>query len=151
MADPDYFYDERMIEGLDVLPGANAGFCLFRRTPDWSLAFDRLAAVVEDATSLSEQTAVAITLTREGARPLPADQFILNWDDLGIPWDPYARRDVVLRHYATPARRWKLWLRGGPRGLRTLPRAGVEAVASYLRGAVARRTWARGSAGPDAM
>jgi hypothetical protein len=133
MEHDEYYYDERVVAGLDVLPAVNAGFCLFKRPADWSPAFDRLLAVLDSPVGLSEQSAVAITLTREGARPLPADLYILRWDDLGMPWDAYARRDIVLRHYAHAARRWKLWLRGGPAGPRTLPAAALEAATAAVR------------------
>ena len=121
-------YDERLTDGLKLLPGANAGFILAARRLPWRLAFDRLAAVAETAVPISEQTAVAIALTQARAEALPEDDYILAWDDLGVPWDPYARRGVVLRHYASPARRWKMWLRGGPSGMRTLPRAVATAL-----------------------
>jgi len=126
--DAGALYDPRMTEGLELAPGVNAGFCLFRGPVDWRPAFDRLAPVADDATPLSEQTAVAIAMAGAGGVPLPEDQFVLAWDDLRVPWDPYARGGAVLRHYASPARRWKLWLRGGPAGMRTLPLAAIEAL-----------------------
>ena len=49
------------------------------------------------------------------------------------PWDAYATRDIVLRHYASPILRWKLWLKGGPRGLRSIPQAWMASVASSFR------------------
>ncbi len=119
-------YDARMIEGVSLTLGVNAGFCLLKDTPDWSLALDRLGLVIDNPHMLSEQTAFAIAMSESNGLALSVDDFVLHWDDLGLPWDPYARRDIVMRHYASPARRWKLWMRGGPRGARTLPRAAYE-------------------------
>jgi hypothetical protein len=122
-------YDARMIEGVSLTLGVNSGFCLLKDTPDWSLALDRLGLVIDDPHVLSEQTAFAIAMSESNGLPLSVDDFVLDWDDLGVPWDSYARRDIVMRHYASPSRRWKLWMRGGPRGARTLPRAAYEYAA----------------------
>ena len=59
---------------------------------------------------------------------MPPDEFVLSYDDMKWPWDSYRRSDVVLRHYASHLIRWKLWLYGGPHGLRTLPRACLSAL-----------------------
>jgi hypothetical protein len=131
-------YDERMTRGLDLLPGVNAGLVLIPRPLDWAESLARLELAVGLPTDLTEQTAVAIAFTRAFAQPFPSDEFILTWDDATRPWDPYARRDVVVRHYSGTLR-WKLWLRGGPRGLRHLPAAATAYFTSlvwrcFLRG-----------------
>ncbi len=114
-------YDPRVIGDLDVLPSVNAGVCLFSRQPDWAPALRALQDVADSPTFLTEQTLVAITMTLEHGKPFPPDEFILRWEDAGRPWDLYSRTDRVLRHYASPILRWKMYLRGGARGLRTLP------------------------------
>jgi hypothetical protein len=121
-------YDLRMTDGLSMIVGVNAGFCLLKETIDWSLALDRLNRVIDEPHVLSEQTAFGIAISQAAGLPLPGEDFVLKWDDLGVPWDSYARRDIVLRHYASTSRRWKLWLRGGPKGARTLPRAAFDCL-----------------------
>jgi hypothetical protein len=128
MAADVFYYDERMTTDLDLLPAVNAGFVLLSKSISWRRAFDRLMLVLDAPTGLSEQTAVAIALSEASAAALPEADYVLAWDDLRFPWDPYARRDTVLRHYASPAIRWKLWLRGGPKGVKALPRAAFRAL-----------------------
>ena len=121
-------YDERLTDGSDVLPGVNAGFYICPREIDWTEPVERLARVIDEPTIFTEQTVLALALTAAGAEPLPPDEFVLSYDDLKWPWDRYRRRDIVVRHYASHEIRWKLWLHGGPAGLRTLPRACLQAL-----------------------
>ena len=116
-------YDRRVIGDLPVVPGVNAGVCYFPRRIDWTRALHRLNEVLECPDFLTEQSIVALVMTLEGAIPLPEDDFILEWIDVALPWDRHLRRPAVLRHYASPILRWKMHMRGGPHGLRTLPLA----------------------------
>lgn len=124
-------YDERLLEPDQdpVIQGVNGGFCVFPTPVDWDPVLDRLKPAVDTPLFLTEQTVVAMLMTQEHAWALPSRDYILSWDDSASPIDRH-RGDTVMRHYASPVLRWKLWLRGGHRGMRTLPMA---LAASALR------------------
>jgi hypothetical protein len=133
MQEPSSGYDDRLLTGIAVLPGVNAGFCLFPKPINWDLALERIGPYVDSPTFVTEQTAVAIAFTQAHALPFPPTDFIVTWDDIKWPWDAYAHKDIVARHYASWLVRWKLWLKGGPAGVRTLPRATIDyALRSFL-------------------
>jgi hypothetical protein len=126
-------YDLRMLPGLPLLPAVNAGFALVFDPLDWEVALKRLAPYVQSATHVTEQTAFAIAMTTNRGKPLPISDFVLSWEDCDRPWDAYATRDIVLRHYASPILRWKLWLKGRPTGPRWIPYSYIASLASSLR------------------
>jgi len=126
----DETYDRRLTEGLTVLPRVNAGLSLLRADIDWTSALERLERAVEDPTFLTEQTAFAVAMTIADGQALPPEHFVLSWSDAGYPWDRLVTDDTALRHYASAASRWKLLLRGGARGFKSLPRALLAAATS---------------------
>jgi hypothetical protein len=131
-------YDERIISGLDLPEGINSGFFLLRAPLNWDEGLRRLADVADSGGPWTEQTVFAIALSQVGARSFPTEDYVVYWDDVKFPWDHVAGRDVVMRHYLAWIQRWKLWMRGGPAGYRTLPIAvPVELTRWWLEGRLA--------------
>lgn len=118
-------YDSRLLQGKPVKPRVNGGFCVFPKPVDWEPALSRLEPFVDSPRFLTEQTVVALLMTQEHGIGLPMHDYVLSWEDTCSPFDRHARADIVLRHYASPVLRWKLWLRGGHRGLKALPQATI--------------------------
>ena len=118
-------YDTRLLGDGDLAdrPGINSGFLILRKPLPWKAAVLRLGNAAKDPGPWTEQTVCALALADASARELPMSDFVVSWDDLKYPWDQVAGSDVVCRHYLSWLQRWKMWMRGGPRGRRTLPRA----------------------------
>jgi len=120
-------YDERIVSAVrEMLPRVSSGFNLLFEQLDWAGALDALAPIVDAPTFLTEQTTFAVAMTDNAGLALPEDDYVLQWHDLDRPWDAFARKDVVMRHYGSALLRWKMWLKGGDRGLWALPAATVE-------------------------
>jgi hypothetical protein len=124
-------YDERLTQGQAILDAVCSGVVLLRGELDWSPGLARLAPFADTGGPWTEQTVVAIALTEAGATPLPRNDYVVYWDDIKYPWDHYAGRDIVLRHYLAWLQRWKMWMRGGPSGYRSIPLALVHELARH--------------------
>ena len=122
MSEPGNPLDLRIVGGR-VNAGVNSGFVIFPRPLDWEIALVGLSKAMPRPSPTTEQTVFAIAATAAGGEPLPMEKFVVSWDDLKWPWDLTRKRGAYCRHYLSWLQRWKMWLRGGPKGFRTLPAA----------------------------
>jgi len=86
----------------------NGGFLIFNRPLDWSSALERLDRMPGECVFFTEQTLVHLTMRGNGARPLPASEYILRAEDQFHFSDQYAGQRIALRHYISSIRT-KLW------------------------------------------
>jgi hypothetical protein len=126
-------YDARLTDGLEMLGAVCSGVMLLRSELDWTTGIERLERYAESGGDWTEQTVAAIALTQAGARVLPRDDYVVYWDDIKYPWDHHAGTDIVLRHYLAYMQRWKMWMRGGPSGYRTIPWAVLQETGRQTR------------------
>jgi hypothetical protein len=105
-------FDERMLEPCEALPPANGGLFVLTTELDWREALrrlERLDAAESGGRGWTEQAALHLALRNSGARPLPAERYVLTSDD----WDQFVGRDLrgvmCARHYTTEIR-WKMWI-----------------------------------------
>jgi hypothetical protein len=127
LGDPPYYmhdtylsYDERVLARVgEITPHINAGMVLTASPLNWRIADDAFDPHWDPPFNFVEQTAVAAVLSAAGARPFSKGDYRIYWRDRRLPWDALARKDIVCRHY-TALLKWKMWLKGGPRGRKTL-------------------------------
>ena len=136
------FMDERLLtDPNEAEQPANAGVLLLFRPLAWDAALERLDALEEPPSFLTEQTLVHLAMRASGGAPLPQDRFILRVDDEQDWRDRYAGPGIALRHYCfSPEIQFKLWLNVGP-DLAALFRT-HPVTAARASAAAARALWA---------
>lgn len=132
LEEPTRAYDERLLLGRQLRDGINSGFFIASRPLIWEEGLTRLGNFGADGGEWTEQTVFALAADVSGGRPLPPEDYVVYWDDIKWPWDHIAGRNVVLRHYLSYLQRWKLWMRGGPMGYKSVPIATVRLVRSQF-------------------
>lgn len=113
--------DLRLVDNKPVIAGFNSGFCLFFKDLSWTRTLSGIEVALTSDSWVREQTMVAAAFTDSPSRHLDPNDYFLGWRDAGNPRDIARRSGAVLRHYASPAVVWKMYLRGGPRNISTLP------------------------------
>ena len=141
------FLDERLLADVsEAERPANAGVLLLFRPLVWDDALERLEALAEEPSFLTEQTLVHLAMRASGGTPLPRDRFVLEVDDEQDWRDRYGGPDIALRHYCfSVAVQSKLWLNVGD-DLKALSRAHPR-VAAKVGIATARAVLAERRAG----
>jgi hypothetical protein len=108
-ADYQFSGDERvLLDNSEKKDPANTGFLFLFRKLDWSLALERLQALMGEPNFFTNQTLTHLALHANGARPLDPQKFILQSDDQTIYRDRYANSSIAMRHYVNPVRH-KFW------------------------------------------
>ena len=87
----------------------NSGFIFIPRPLDWTPALARLERRLRSGrATFTGQTVVHLTLHGAGARSFDPSRYVVAVDDRSQLEDPYARPEIVLRHYVMPVRH-KFW------------------------------------------
>lgn len=102
-------FDERVIYNeSEILNPINAGFIVFKQSPDWSFALKRLLKLDKLNNYFTEQTLVHLTLHYNRAVPLDPQLYILKIDDQFIYSESFVSQKTAIRHYVNNVRH-KFW------------------------------------------
>lgn len=100
-------YDDRF--DLGGPSAVNSGFLILPAGMDWAPGLELCRAAIAEPQHFTEQTTVHFAVNAHGGEPLPADRYVLRYDDVRSLRDHANRCGVVARHYVSPIR-WKLWI-----------------------------------------